>query len=121
MTKSTSDIEKEFYRNELQICLRSLSEYLKTAEIYFAISWNKDPSDTETRNSKRPRMLTLKTLALNVISKMPKHILNVIHAEHDYPKAEEEWRRNNVFSETTEIDGLDSNISWYSKPEYLKF
>ena len=131
MTKSTSDIEKEFYRNELQICLRSLSEYLKTAGIYFAISWNKhrlseflyklmnDPSDTETRNSKRPRMLTLKTLALNVISKMPKHILNVIHAEHNYPKAEEEWRRNNVFSETTEIDGLDSNISWYSKPEYV--
>ena len=76
-------------------------------------------SDTETRNSKRPRMLTLKTLALSVISKMPKHILNVLHAEHNYPKAEEEWRRKNVFSDTTKIDGLDSNISWYSKPEYV--
>ena len=132
MTSSRLEIEKAFYRSEIQICLKSLSEILKTAGIYFAISWNKhmlseflyklinEPSCTMTRSNKRPRMFTLKTIALNAISKMPKHILNVIHAEHEYPKAEEEWRTNSTFSNTTEIDGLDSDISWYSKPEYVE-
>ena len=130
-TKSIENIEHSFYKTELQVCLRSFSDHLQKNQIHFAVSWNKSKlvdffynflhqPEKLVPQRRRYRMLSLKTLCLTAISKISKEILNVVQAEHTYPLQEEKWRQDMVFTNPTHIQGLNTDIIWYSKPEYIE-
>ncbi|CAG2201472.1 DHDH [Mytilus edulis] len=99
--------------------------------IRFAVSWTKyklsdlmfnlvnQPEVLMTRSRSMKNLYCLKTLCLMSISKFPKDVLNIVYAEHIYPTEELKWRNNMPFAQSTHIEGLNTNIQWYSKQEYV--
>ncbi|CAG2242669.1 unnamed protein product [Mytilus edulis] len=77
------------------------------------------PEVLMTRSRSMKNCFALKTLCLMSISKFPKDVLNIVYAEHIYPTEELKWRNNMPFAQSTHIEGLNTNIQWYSKPEYV--
>ena len=129
LTKTTDDIYKSFYKSELQICLKSVSQYLQEKQIHFANSWNKGKLtdvlyqilyNPEAVVRRKCRLQSLKTLCNVLISKFPKDVLNIIRSEHEYPLEEEKWYKNSIFQTPTIIEGLNTEVVWYSKPEYVQ-
>ncbi|CAG2226539.1 unnamed protein product [Mytilus edulis] len=129
--KSIEEIRKHFYRVEIQVCMISITDFLKAQHIRFAVSWTKyklsdlmfnlvnQPEVFMTRSRSMKKLYCLKTLCLMSISKFPKDVLNIVYAEHIYPTEELKWRNNMPFAQSTHIEGLNTNIQWYSKPEYV--
>ncbi|VDI14617.1 Hypothetical predicted protein [Mytilus galloprovincialis] len=129
--QSIEEIRKHFYRVEIQVCMISITDFLKAQHIRFAVSWTKyklsdlmfnlvnQPEVLMTRSRSMKKLYCLKTLCLMSISKFPKDVLNIVYAEHIYPTEELKWRNNMPFDESTHIEGLNTNIQWYSKPEYV--
>lgn len=116
---------------EIQVCMISITDFLKAQHIRFAVSWTKyklsdlmfnlvnQPEVFMTRSRSMKKLYCLKTLCLMSISKFPKDVLNIVYAEHIYPTEELKWRNNMPFAQSTHIEGLNTNIQWYSKPEYV--
>ncbi|CAG2203957.1 unnamed protein product [Mytilus edulis] len=64
-------------------------------------------------------MLSLKKLCTIEIDKFPKHILNIIYAEHIFPGRFNDWQQHSPFAKKTLISGIEQAVTWYSIPEYI--
>ncbi|VDI45653.1 Hypothetical predicted protein [Mytilus galloprovincialis] len=53
------------------------------------------------------------------IDKFPKHILNIIYAEHIFPGRFNDWQQHSPFAKKTLISGIEQAVTWYSMPEYI--
>ncbi|XP_071137033.1 uncharacterized protein [Mytilus edulis] len=127
-------IGKKFTRHELQICVRTISQKLKTESIQFTLSWPKakliellfqcvsSPLSLKKKllgKKKEKKMLSLKKMCIIEIDKFPKHILNIIYAEHIFPGRFTDWQQHSPFAKKTLISGIEQAVTWYSMPEYI--
>ena len=133
--ESVDMIMNSFTKHELQLCIRALSKKLKSAKVHFLMSWKKDQMANFIHNvvndklkefelkpstKKKQRLLSLKASCVRVISRFSKHILSCIYAEYLFPTRLIEWRKASPFVSETYIEGVETFISWYSKPEYIQ-
>ncbi|VDI80060.1 Hypothetical predicted protein [Mytilus galloprovincialis] len=127
-------IGKKFTRHELQICVRTISQKLKTESIQFTLSWPKakliellfqcvsSPLSLQKKllgKKKEKKMLSLKKLCTIQIDKFPKHILNIIYAEHIFPGRFNDWQQHSPFAKKTLISGIEQAVTCLALVEDL--
>ena len=68
------------------------------------------------RTSKRSEIWKLVVKVLKG-KKVPKTILDIAYAQYLYPRKFEDWKRNSTLGADCKVQGLDTDINWYSYPE----
>ncbi|XP_060589874.1 uncharacterized protein LOC132745056 [Ruditapes philippinarum] len=136
MLKSERMIESSFTKNELLVCLATVSTKLKESNIHFAVSWLKKKlvgftynlnvgnfehfsSQNMKKKKSSPKVDKLSKLCTKIVRKMSKQTLSSIYAEHIYADRLLEWQNHSPFARETHIDGIEYSVSWYSMPEYV--
>ena len=132
--RSEDHIHKEFTKKEMLICLDTVSEKLKKANIKYMPSWKKDkfvsfffklihgqlPRAGKKERKRRLKVSTLKDICFRVVKKYPKRVLLCVYAEFLYPGRLEQWRKRSPFEYVTQITGSEISVAWYSMPEYVE-
>ncbi|XP_052107174.1 uncharacterized protein LOC127739443 [Mytilus californianus] len=129
-------VEQSFQKIDLRICIECIIPQLKEKNISYGLSWSKyklvalfhglangdlDSAMMKTKKTSKKTVLKLRDMCTNIIQSFPKLILCSIYAEHIWPDRKTEWKATNIFADKTVINGLNENISWFSKPEVITF
>ena len=126
--RSAKCIDRNLTKQEIIVCLDVISTV--PGKVSYSKRWEKSQlvnvlSNVLGDKSQIPSRRCLKVLSLKVlcqkrVRQFPKHILNVVYAEHIFPDRLEEWKNGATFSDTVRISGLNKPEAWYCQPEYIQ-
>ena len=128
---ATEKAKKELSKFEMTLCLETVSDKMKKANIRYSRHWNKSKlanllhtaitqisveqsMPIKTRCRRNPDKLA--TLCKKKINGLPKSVLNAVVAEHKIVDSIDQWREESPFTPVTEVG--NQPIKWFSHPEY---